>query len=889
MNTDKNNNGPLFGNTAFKWRRTISGNLITSIVIIVAITSVLITSFNFWKRSQKAKGIFESKANEYMHYLQDSLEVPIWTFDENTVGKICNSFFENEMIARLRVKNYLGETLFDNYKDDDSELVEKLGEIIHDGNDIGSIAIALTLQPYKENNIQLLKSSMINMLVTIFMIIGATTILMKLFLRNPLDYLYDRIDRIAEGDYEYKTRRYNQMEIEKIISKFNDMAGRVQNREKSLSEINVQLKEEIEERKATEEALLESEDRYRTLTNNLNVGVYRNTTGPKGKFIEANPAIIKMFGYANREEFLSIKVSDLYQNPDDRIKFNAKMLQKGAVMNEEEQLRKKDGTPFIASISAVAVKNEKGEIKYYDGIVDDITERKNMIEALRESEEKYRTVLEASLDPIVVYDMEGKVTYFNPSFTRVFGWSLEERLVKKMDIFVPEDAWPETNKMIEKVLSGESFSGFETRRYTKDGNIIHVNMSAAIHKDRDGNPLGSVINLRDISEQKQLQVQLQRAQKMEAIGTLAGGVAHDLNNILSGLISYPELLLLDIPEDSPLRQPILRIKESGQKAAAIVQDLLTLARRGVAVTEVVNLNDIITDFLDTPEYDILKSLHPNAEFKVNIAPDLLNILGSPVHLSKTIMNLVSNAAESMPDSGKIVISTENIYIDRPIRGYEDVQEGDYSLLSVVDSGIGISPDDLLRIFEPFYTKKEMGLSGTGLGMAVVWGTVKDHNGYIDVQSTVGKGTRCDLYFPVTRREPTEKRTAVLIDEYKGNEKILVVDDIEEQREIAHQILSRLGYSVSTVSGGEEAVDYMKENSADLLILDMIMDPGIDGLETYKRILEFHPGQKAIIASGFSETARVKEAQKLGAGAYIKKPYVLEKMGIAVRAELDKLP
>ena len=508
-------------------------------------------------------------------------------------------------------------------------------------------------------------------------------------------------------------------------------------------------------------------------------------------------------------------------------------------------------------------------------------------EVVRESEVRYRTVLETSTDPIVVYDIDGKVTYFNPAFTRVFGWTLEERLGKKMDVFVPDEDWSETRKMINKVLAGENFSGFETRRYSKEGNIIQVNMSAAIYKDQDGNPIGSVINLRDISDQKKMEVQLQHAQKMEAIGILAGGVAHDLNNILSGLISYPELLLLDISEDSPLRQPILRIKESGQKAAAIVQDLLTLARRGVTVTEVVNLNDIISDFLGTPEYDKLKALHPGAEFKINIAPDLLNTLGSPVHLSKTVMNLVSNAAESMPDSGKIHISTENKYIDRPIRGYEDVQEGDYVLLSVVDSGIGISTDDLSRIFEPFYTKKEMGRSGTGLGMAVVWGTVKDHNGYIDVQSTVGKGTRCDLYFPVTRREPTGKKPVVSIDEYMGSEKILVIDDIEDQREIAHQILTRLGYSVTTVSSGEEAVVYMQENSADLLVLDMIMDPGIDGLETYKRILEFHPGQKAIIASGFSETDRVKEAQRLGVGVYIKKPYVFEKLGITVRNELDK--
>ncbi len=388
-------------------------------------------------------------------------------------------------------------------------------------------------------------------------------------------------------------------------------------------------------------------------------------------------------------------------------------------------------------------------------------------------------------------------------------------------------------------------------------------------------------------EKMQLEIQLQRAQKMEAIGTLAGGVAHDLNNILSGLVSYPELLLMDIPEHSPLRKPILTIQESGQKAAIIVQDLLTLARRGVATTEVLNLNDIVSDFLSSPEYDKLRTFHPDIQLETHLDSDLLNILGSSVHLSKSVMNLVSNAAEAMPAGGKITISTANQYIDSPIKGYENVQEGDYTVLSVSDSGIGISPEDLARIFEPFYTKKVMGRSGTGLGMAVVWGTVKDHNGYIDVQSTPGKGTKCDLYFPVTRKELAQKKTAVPVDKYAGSERVLVVDDVEQQREIACQVLSKLGYAVTSVASGEEAIEYLKNNSADLLVLDMIMEPGIDGLETYRKILELHPGQKAIIASGFSETERVKEAQKLGAGAYIKKPYFLEKIGSAVRAELDK--
>jgi PAS domain S-box-containing protein len=506
---------------------------------------------------------------------------------------------------------------------------------------------------------------------------------------------------------------------------------------------------------------------------------------------------------------------------------------------------------------------------------------------LQESEEKYRSVLEANPDPVVVYDMDGKVAYFNPAFTDVFGWSFEECLGKKMDAFVPEENWPETKMLIQKIETGESFFGIETSRYTKKGDSIPVSISGSTFPGRDGKPVGSIIALRDIREQKRLESQLLQAQRMEAIGTLAGGVAHDLNNILAGLVSYPELLLLEIPEDSPLRKPIFTIQKSGEKAATIVQDLLTLARRGVAVTEVVSLNSSISDYLKSPEFEKLQSFYPNVTVKTDLETNLFNILGSPVHLSKTIMNLISNAAEAMPEGGTISVSTENRYIDKLIRGYDNVEEGDYVILTISDTGVGISTEDIEKIFEPFYTKKVMGRSGTGLGMAVVWGTVKDHKGYIDVQSMEGKGTTFTLYFPISRKELAKDKFSVSIEDYTGKgETILVVDDVEEQREIASQILKKLGYSVTSVASGEEAIDYMKKNSADLLILDMIMDPGIDGLETYKRILKLHPSQKAIIASGFSETKRVKEAQKLGAGAYVKKPYILEKIGLAVRNELN---
>ena len=375
---------------------------------------------------------------------------------------------------------------------------------------------------------------------------------------------------------------------------------------------------------------------------------------------------------------------------------------------------------------------------------------------------------------------------------------------------------------------------------------------------------------------------------MKAIGTLAGGVAHDLNNILSGIVSYPDLLLMDLPDDSPLVEPLQTIRESGKKAAAIVQDLLTLARRGVSVSDIVNLNDLIHEYLGSPQFEKLKSYHPNVTVEQHLSPTLLNVLGSPVHLSKTIMNLISNAAEAMPDGGAIEILTENRYIDVPIEGYDEVAEGDYAVFTLVDNGIGIAQSDLNRIFEPFYTKKVMGRSGTGLGMAVVWGTVKDHKGYINIRSDEGKGTQIKLYFPVTRKAVKSTDNPRSLENYKGEgQSILVVDDVSEQLEIATKILSQLGYTVETATSGEKACEYLETHTPDLIMLDMIMPPGIDGLETYRRIISKNSRQKAIIASGFSETERVKEAQKLGAGTYVRKPYTIDKIGLAVKTELSK--
>ena len=423
------------------------------------------------------------------------------------------------------------------------------------------------------------------------------------------------------------------------------------------------------------------------------------------------------------------------------------------------------------------------------------------------------------------------------------------------------------------------------------GAIFWVEFSARIDPSNDIAE-GTIM---DITERKQaeeeklkLQERLSRAERMESLGILAGGVAHDLNNVLGVVLGYAELLLLKADKSSSASRPqVEAIMKGGQKAAAIVDDLLTLARRGVAGRDVLNLNKIMTDCLQTPEFLNLFFHHPSVKIKTDLDPDLLNISGSSIHLGTSIYNLISNASEAMREGGIVTIKTTNQYLDKPVHGYDKINDGDYVVLSVSDTGEGISRTDINRIFEPFYTKKVMGRSGTGLGLTVVWGTVKDHHGYINIHSELGKGCTFTLYFPITREDVSAEHVSVAISEYKGKgESILIVDDVKEQRDIATAILEELNYCVSSVKSGEEAVAYLKEHQVDLMVLDMIMDPGMDGLDTYRSVLEIYPQQKAIIVSGFSESDRVKAVQALGAGTYVKKPYVMEKLGLAIRKELE---
>lgn len=391
---------------------------------------------------------------------------------------------------------------------------------------------------------------------------------------------------------------------------------------------------------------------------------------------------------------------------------------------------------------------------------------------------------------------------------------------------------------------------------------------------------------RSEERRKELEAKLVRAEKMQAIGTLAGGVAHDLNNILSGITSYPELLLSKIPQNSELRSTLETIHQSGQKAVAIVQDLLTLSRRSAAVHQAVDLHQIISDYLMSPEFEKMISFHKGVTVEKHVGRPPFTINGSEVHLSKTIMNLVANAVEAMPDGGKVVIDIANVDIEKGVENIAGLTPGRYVKLKVSDTGEGMSAEVLNRLFEPFFTTKKMGRSGSGLGMAVVWGTIQDHSGHIDVQSRPHEGTSFDLYFPAIVSDKSERPIMAVSLSKGNNESILVVDDVSELRQLATEILSQRGYCVHSVSSGEAAVRYLEDKHADLVILDMNMKPGIDGLETYRRILRFKPHQRAIVASGYAESVRAREVIRLGAKSYLKKPYGVQSILLAVQKALS---
>ncbi len=506
-------------------------------------------------------------------------------------------------------------------------------------------------------------------------------------------------------------------------------------------------------------------------------------------------------------------------------------------------------------------------------------------DSLRESEQRFRSVVDTAADAIVAVDAAGKVVFWNKGAERTFGRTASDALGMEFEsVFAPldgcETAAPSGQCPFLLRREGVRADGGRFPAEVSSARWAGSNGAFTTYIVRDGSERARAEQAREELEQK-----LQRAQRMESIGVLAGGVAHDLNNLLTPIVGYTDLLLQDVGEQSDLYEPLVTLRGVGERAGAVVQDLLTLGRKGSYQMSPVDLNEVVADFLASPALAEFRKKFPHVIVEHEPAPQMLSISGSLPHLFKTCLNLVQNACEAMPHGGVLTIGTALRHLGEPHIGYETIAPGAYAVLEFRDTGSGIEKKDLERIFEPFYTKKQMGRCGTGLGLAVVYGVVHDHGGWIDVRTELGKGTRIELWFPFTAATASAEQRKPF--ELRGTETVMLVEDQPEQRAVTRRLLERAGYVVVAVENGHAAIASLRKQPVDIMVLDMIMEESFDGLDCYREAIAIRPGQKAIIVSGYAETSRVVEAQRLGAGRFVRKPYRVNTLLQAVREELEK--
>ncbi len=626
--------------------------------------------------------------------------------------------------------------------------------------------------------------------------------------------------------------------------------------------------------------MLASMEKYTSILDSIEEGYYEVDLA--GNFMFFNHSLQKILGYSeselmglnNRTYMTEATAREVYKT------FNEVYRTGKTSKAFDWELICRDGASRIVETSVSLIRGADNAPRGFFGVARDVTERKQAEEALRESEERFRAALEANPDPVILYDMTGKVLFFNPAFTRVFGWTLDECQGRKMDMFVPEDAWPETTRMIRTILAGEKLSATETWRFNRSGEKIPVLISGSIFRNREGDPAGSIINIRDVSDQKRLQNQFLQAQRMEAIGTLAGGIAHDFNNLLMAIQGNASLVRMGLDPEDAGQKKLENIEKYVQHGSDLTRQLLGFARAGKYEVKPMNLNEVIKN-----SAKMFKRTRKEITVHTRLEKDVRQVEADRSQMEQVMVNLFVNAAQAMPGGGTLSIASENVILDSRFVAPYNLPEGNYVKISVIDTGSGMDEKTKSRIFDPFFTTRERG-RGTGLGLASVYGIVKNHNGVIHVDSEVGKGTAFHIYLPSS--QATQKAAKNPPDDIlAGSETVLLVDDEEMIIEVGEEMLTEMGYDAMVARSGTEAVATYREHKdrIALVILDIIM-PDMGGGEVYDRLLEIDPAVKAILASGYSIDGKAADILDRGCDGFIQKPFTMAQLSQKIREVLD---
>jgi two-component system, cell cycle sensor histidine kinase and response regulator CckA len=638
---------------------------------------------------------------------------------------------------------------------------------------------------------------------------------------------------------------------------------------------------DVTETRRADEALRVSQLRYHSLFESVPVGLYRTT--PDGTMIEANAALVAMLGYTSRAELLGRNAVDVYVDVADRQRWQDMLDRAGGVVEVDRQHRRRDGALIWLRDTARAIRDDSGVVQYYEGALQDVTDRVDAEEAMRRSEARFRSLIENASEGVLILSAEGLIVYLSPAVERMLGYPPDLMIGRTPFELVHPDDLGDVQESFVNVMSPEGHGKsveFRCRHYDGSWRVLHI-IGTDLRHDPAVN--GIVVNMIDTTTHRSLEQQLHHSQRLEAVGRLAGGIAHDFNNLLTAIRGYTDLLDDNVRDDARAHADVVEIRRAVERASRLTRQLLAFSRRQVVRPQATDLAVVLTEL----QQMLRRLLTEEIALRTNCAPGAW-VFADPGQLEQIIVNLVVNARDAHPRSA-ITIDVSTAALHGAAAATARVDPGAYVILKIMDDGMGIDADVLPHIFEPFFTTKEVG-RGTGLGLSTVYGIVQDAGGVIGVESSLEAGTTMSVYLPRIA-EPLVGNVASPVDDDEpehGNELILLVEDEAAVRSLAERILLRHGYQVLTAASGVEALALLASapGQIDLLVTDVVM-PEMGGVELAERMLELRPDTRVLFISGYAADTLPQTDVQGRTLHFLEKPFSPARFAETIRRILDE--
>jgi PAS domain S-box-containing protein len=862
--------------------RTITRDLTICLVLAVLIPSALLYGLTYWFISRTARMELEEKAEEYVSYLVDSLALPVWAIDEEGVRRIADSFMRGELVALVRIQDTTNQqVLFEAHESDLGDLLLKERPIFFNQQEIGRVTVGLSPRPYQQRLDTLLSATLRNTLIIVAVLTIITALFVRRYLRQPFNLLIEGIEQLSEGRYDHAFPPFKQREMHTIVSKFRAMADRVKSREASLENANRLLENEIRERREAEDALRQSEERFRALINQAADAIFVHDLN--GRFIDVNERACNTLGY-DRQSLLAMSFPAVDAH-DTEQGFTVGMteLSRYKQLTRQTHLRHRDGTllPVEMRQGLIELKEETAVLV----LARDITKRLQAEAALRDSHRTLLTVLDGIEAVIHVTDLETQEILFCNRYMRdqygndLVGKKCWEALRQfssscsdcHIDELLDADGRPSGTIAYESQnpTTGRWFINYDRAIKWVNGDYVLLEMAT------------DITDIKAMEEErKRNEARLQRAQRLEAVGTLAGGVAHDFNNLLMGIQGSVGLMLDELPPNDPQAVQLKEIEGYLQRAVELTNRLLGFAREGKYEIQPIDLNQLIERTVA-----LFGRTKKEISIRTYLEPRIKAVEADEGQIEQVLLNLFVNAWQAMPQGGTLTVVTETVALTPAKVAAYDLTAGPYIKITISDTGVGMDPEIQQRIFDPFFTTKEVG-TGTGLGLASTYGIITNHQGIIEVDNGQAGGTVFTIYLPASERSPVTRHRQPAQRLY-GQETLLLVDDEEMILTVGAKMLERLGYTVRTAKTGQEALDiYQREGDAiALVILDMIM-PIMSGRDLFERLKAIDPQVRTLLSSGYSLDGQAAEILERGCDGFLQKPFTLDALSQKIRSILE---